>query len=1114
MKTKALDCSDKNCTLAIVPVQVKLSNSNNVVQTYAFLDQGSSATFCTEQLRIKLNATGKRKQILLHTMGQKKPINSLVIKGLEVCSLEGTDFIDLPEVYTQHEIPVGKEYIPRQEDLRKWSYLQDVKIPNIDAEIDLLIGVNAPKLMEPWRIINSQGNGPFAIKTLLGWVVNGLLHNEDACINQQGQKHVHSHRTSVEKLSELLIQQYNHDFPEKGFEEKKQMSVEDCRYMHIMDSSAKIVNGHYQLPLPFKKDDPTMPNNRHLAEQLSRTLSLRRKFQRNIGFHLEYTAFMDAVLSSGHAELVPQEQLIQENGKVWYIPHHGVFHPKKGSLRVWCSAAYQGKSLNTELLQGPNLTNTLIGVLVRFRLGKIAIMADVEKMFHQVKVPSHHVNFLRFLWWPNGDINQPLKEYRMVVHLFGATSSSSCASYALKRTAEDNKGCFSAEATRTVRNNFYVDDLLKAVDTEGFAIKICKELKLLCATAGFNLTKWISNNRAVLASIPETERAKDVKNLDLDIEDLPLERALGVQWCVKEDAFTFQVTIKECPCSRCGILSMVSSIYDPLGLLAPLTFKAKCILQELCKLNIGWDEDLPETHAQAWKQWWQELPKVREFQVCRSFVPDNFGNVKTAQMHHFSDASDIGYGTVTYLRLTSSNKVHVTFLMGKARVAPLKVMTTPRMELTAAVLAVRMDRMLSEELHIDLDASLFWTDSMTVLRYIRNESRRYQTFVANRINIIRSASEVSQWRYIGTKLNPADDASRGLHVDNFLKRKTWINGPDFLKEPPHCWPDVPFEPVLPPNDPELRKGVVTVNVTVKENCDATTYLLNYFSTWIRLKKAVAWLLRLKSILLDRVRIFKKDKDQSKHVMITRKQKQDKTNPYVLSVSDLENAEMAILQFCQGQGFPQEISCLQKGMQNINSNSAIFRLDPFLDNGSLRVGGRLSKMAMPSEQKHPAILPKDHHVSKLVLLHIHHETGHGGRNVMLSRLRQRYWIPCANSLARKVIYKCTTCRRVSSSAGEQKMADLPVDRLTPDLPPFTHVGVDYFGPLEIKRNRSIVKRYGVIFTCLTSRAIHLEIAHSLDTDSCIHAFRRFIARRGRCPSCDQTMEQTLSQLKRN
>lgn len=204
----------------------------------------------------------------------------------------------------------------------------------------------------------------------------------------------------------------------------------------------------------------------------------------------------------------------------------------------------------------------------------------------------------------DGNVNQPLKEYRMVVHLFGATSSSSCASYALKWTAEDNTGCFSTEATNTVKNNFYVDDLVKAVDTENHAIRLCKELTSLYASGGFKLTKWINNNRAVLDSIPEYERAKVIKNLDLETENVPLERALGVQWSAEEEAFMFQVTTKERPCSRRGILSMVSSIYDPLGCLAPLTFPAKRILQELCRQNIRWDDELPEVYAQTWKQWW------------------------------------------------------------------------------------------------------------------------------------------------------------------------------------------------------------------------------------------------------------------------------------------------------------------------------------------------------------------------------------------------------------------------------------------------------------------------------------------------------------------------------
>lgn len=275
-----------------------------------------------------------------------------------------------------------------------------------------------------------------------------------------------------------------------------------------------------------------------------------------------------------------------------------------------CFAAYRGASFNSDFIQGPNLMNTLTGVLVCFQLGNIVIMDDVEKMFHQVKVQPHHLNFPCFLWWPDGNVSQPLKDYRMTVHIFGATLSSSCTSYTLRRTTEDNKEHFLAEATGTVKSNAYVDNLLKAVDRESHINNLCEELKLLCADGGFKLTKWISNNKAVLAFILEPERARVIKSHDFDIKNLPNERALCIQWCVEEDVFQFQVSIKEHPCSRHRILSMISSMYDPVSFLAPLTFSAKHILQELCKHSVGWGEDLPEVHAQVWKQCWQDLTRV------------------------------------------------------------------------------------------------------------------------------------------------------------------------------------------------------------------------------------------------------------------------------------------------------------------------------------------------------------------------------------------------------------------------------------------------------------------------------------------------------------------------
>nr|XP_046229927.1 uncharacterized protein LOC124050970 [Scatophagus argus] len=283
-----------------------------------------------------------------------------------------------------------------------------------------------------------------------------------------------------------------------------------------MNSSVKRKDRHYEIRLPFRQDNISLPNNRKVVEQ--RALSLARRFQKDEAFRKDYNGFMSDVLSKGHAKRVPEEEIPRKDGKLWYIPHHGVYHKRKKTIRVVfdCTSSFQGTSLNSELLQGPDLTNTLLGVLLRFRQEPVAVMGDIEGMFHQVKVPKQDVDFLRFLWWSDGDTNQPLAEYRMTVHLFGAVSSPSCANFALKQTADDNEGKCTTEVLNTIRHNFYVDDCLKSVPNESQAICLVKELKSVCATGGFKLTKWISNSRAVLASVPAEERAKEVKDLDLE----------------------------------------------------------------------------------------------------------------------------------------------------------------------------------------------------------------------------------------------------------------------------------------------------------------------------------------------------------------------------------------------------------------------------------------------------------------------------------------------------------------------------------------------------------------------------------------------------------------------
>lgn len=1068
-----------DCILSVLPVYVKSKKGTKVVETYAFMDPGSTGTFCSDALAKQLNLHGKGTEIVLSTMNATKQVKGCLMRDLEVSGINEDKYVTLPRVFTQRSIPVGRKNIPLQEEVDKWPYLREVKLPHIDADVGLLIGNDVPKAFEPWKVINSQNDGPYAVKTILGWTVNGPIRRQD----DDQQQNFTVNRISVHTIERMLVQQYNADFPERI--EKVEMSVEDKRFMEKVSNSVELKEGHYYINLPTKESELRMPNNRDAAVQ--RALTLKKKLSRNQDFHKEYSDCITDILEKGYAVKVPETQLKRQDGKVWYIPHHGVYHPQKKKLRVVfdCAASYQGVSLNQKLLQGPDLTNTLIGVLTRFRQDKLAMMADIEAMYHQVRVPEEDTDLLRFLWWPEGDLTGEMAEYKMVVHLFGATSSASCANFALRKTAQDNIPKASPEVVKTVLNNFYVDDCLKAVNNEKEAVELKKNLTALCASGGFKLSKWTSNSRSLLQSIPESERAKEVKDLDLAEDTLPIERALGVLWCENSDSFKFRVNMKEKPLTRRGVLSVVSSIYDPLGFIAPVVLPAKIILQKLCKEKMSWDQEIPQHLLRDWSIWLNQLPQISGFQIARCIKPRDFGTIVTAQLNHFSDASESGYGTVSFLKLTNEKGlVHCAFMMGKARVAPLKQTTIPRMELTAAVMAVNIDKVMRKELEIELQDSAFWTDSTAVLKYIANEALRLKTFVANRIAVIKENTNVEQWNHVDTSENPADCASRGLTVEKFLANHTWTQGPSFLKNASRKRTEGHDCMKLSEDDLEVRKTMLVLSAVAKDPC-AIGKLASHYSSWVKLKRAIAWILRAKDIL-----ILKSCK--RKETVATCK---PSLHQGPLTVEELNRAEMEIIQYCQRCSFQSEISALRRGEQVLKRKSPIYRLDPYLQDGVLRVGGRLHKAAMPETSKHPIILPKDLHATNLLLQDIHEKTGHSGRNFMLSRLRQQYWIPSANAAVRKILFRCVTCKKNHAKAQEQKMADLPMDRLLPDKPPFTNVGMDYFGPIEVKKGRTIVKRYGVLFTCLTTRALHIEVSHTLDTDSCINAIRRFMCRRG-------------------
>lgn len=274
---------------------------------------------------------------------------------------------------------------------------------------------------------------------------------------------------------------------------------------------------------------------------------------------------------------------------------------------------------------------------------------------------------------------------------------------------------------------------------------------------------------------------------------------------MEPDTFQFRIVLQDKPLTRRGILSTVSSVYDPLGFLAPVILTGRQILQNLCRDKSDWDDPVPEPLRHSWEKWRNSLHHLEKLKIQRCYKPHTFGELTSVQLHHLSDASDYGYGQCSYLRLTDdSGQVHCSFVMGKARVTPLKPVTIPRLELTAALLSVRISASLREELEYDQIAEVFYTDSQVVLGYIKNDARRFHVFVANRVQQIRDNSTPDQWKYIETKENPADESSRGLSPRDLIDSR-WLNGPPFLwqRELPNRNDDVNLD--ISPDDPEVKK---------------------------------------------------------------------------------------------------------------------------------------------------------------------------------------------------------------------------------------------------------------------------------------------------------------------
>ena len=504
-------------------------------------------------------------------------------------------------------------------------------------------------------------------------------------------------------------------------------------------------------------------------------------------------------------------------------------------------------------------------------------------------------------------------------------------------------------------------------------------------------------------------------------------------------------------------------------------------MQDIWRLDVGWDDPVPTEILKVWEKWISTLHVVEELRIPRYLHIDH--DPAKVRFHVFVDASSKGYAAVIYsCYAAAEHEMIVNLVLAKAKVAPLKPqMTIPRMELQAAVLGVRLADCVRKELNTSETGAQFWSDSMTVLRWIKSPKVQFTTFVSNRVAEILHLTSSEQWRHVPTDVNPADVGSRGAMPEEFVVKPTWLTGPEFLRGPEVNWPPDISDFQAQDPDPEIVHKFWVNRTSV-----VSTVYHRLINETAALTRRTGWLHRYaRSVLRS-----------------SNKQLNLKLSPSCelsgreLMACELQEASTALVKCAQSDSFSLELNSFKcEGI--VARSSPLYKLSPFVDDhGVLRVGGRMQKSDLTDHAKYPIVLHHKHRLTRLIVWHFHLKH-HSRVDALLADLRAAgYWPIKGRVTVKKIIDSCFVCRKLFATPCMPFMAPLPRDRVKGFDPPFTCTGLDYFGPITVKIGRKTIKRWVLLLTCMATRAVHLEVVHSMDNSSLLMAIQRFIDRRGK------------------
>ncbi|XP_055633341.1 uncharacterized protein LOC129773720 [Toxorhynchites rutilus septentrionalis] len=1068
---------------------VTLFGPSKQVECYAFLDDGSELTLLDEQIACDLELSGESKPLCLKWTGGTHRFEEKSRKVDVGISGSKEERFDLTDVRTVDALELPVQSLNVDELKKKYKHLEGIQVESYNlARPRILIGLKHANVSLVRRCREGKLGEPIAVKTHLGWTIFGGCSSQGSAADGKYTYHICAcNLQSDDRIHQEVKQYFSLDSLGIVSPVSSLMSRDDERALSLLKSFTRVAEKKYETGLLRRFDTIRLPDSRPMAIQ--RLNCLQRRLSRDDDLKRAFTDKLAEYQTKGYVRKVNPEELVHKQGQTWYLPTFPVINPNKlGKIRVvWDAAAsVHGVCLNSVLLTGPDMMTSLVSVLLQFREHRIAICGDIREMFLQIGIRPTDQFYQLFLWWDDTEQQEP-STFVVEVMIFGARSSPTTAQFVKNHNAQRFEAEYPAAAVAII-NNHNVDDMLASTETEEKAIELAKAVKFIHAQGGFEIRNWTSNSCRVLKAL--NEEPTEEKNLNLSAETAT-EKALGMWWNTSTDCFMFKICYRRldaalfdgsrAPTKR-ELLRIIMTVFDPLGLISHFLMILKVTLQEVWRIGLKWDEQITGKQFESWKSWVKLLPKLEDIQIPRCFHhATSIGDQTRIQMHTFVDAGENGMAAVVYLRFEEDGLVECALVGAKTRVTPLRYLSIPRSELQAAVIGTRLANTVTKSLSLRISQRYFWCDSRNVLCWLRSDHRRYSQYVAARVSEVLDTTEIDEWHWIQSEWNVADDGTKWTGQVELKIEDRWFLGPGFLKGPEESWPKRSF--IRETTDEEIRSSALFHGKNAEPDVMASNY-----SRWMHLVRVTAYVQRF----VDNV--------QSK-----RKKIPQRSGP--LTNDELRRAQEYHFRQAQRDAYAEELRLLGgsnnegERITQVTSSSKIHKLSPFLDPANhLRMNSRAAKcIFLFPDEKYPIILPDDHPVTHLVLADFHERYHHRNYATVANEVRQRFCIPRLRRTLRKMRHRCQWCRNRDVSPVPPEMAELPQARLAAFSRPFSHVGVDFFGPIEVIAGRKVEKRWGVLMTCLTIRALHIEVASSLNTSSCIMALNNFIARRG-TPVC--------------